>query len=343
MFDSLFEKHITRKNLIFAFAVIAVTILVMQMQDIAIMFFASYVIACSLNPLVDILTKKYPRNIASIIVLTCTIVILALFFIPLIILVGHETKQLLIMFPSYIDNIQEFINKQQFPMQSDITTPHFDGLISAVTNFTTNLVHQIINFSKNISSGLVYLIASIMITYYFMADKAMIKNAYSCLFPTQMRQKANEVLDIISQKVGGYIVGQVAAMTSVGIIMSIGLIILKVDYAVLLGLIVAILDIIPVAGPTIALIICLLAAYKYGAIVLVSVAIVFAIAQLVENSLVRPYVFGKLLDIHPILIYLFLFITAKYMGIVGVVFAPAIATTVYVLIQELYIKTIKNG
>ena len=175
-----------------------------------------------------------------------------------------------------------------------------------------------------------------------MADKTNIKNAYTHLFPKQMRAKANEVLDIISQKVGGYIAGQVAAMASVGIIMAIGLILLKVDYAVLLGLITAILDIIPVVGPTIALIICLVATYKYGTIILLLVAIVFAIAQLVENSFVRPYVFGKLLDIHPILIYLFLFITAKYMGVVGVVFAPAIAATICVLIQELYIKNIEN-
>ena len=182
MFSSLFEKHISRKNLIFTVAVIAMVVLFTQMQDITIMFFASFVVACSLNPTVDILTKKYPRNIASLIVLTCTIVILLLFFIPLIILVGHETKQFLIMFPSYIDNIQEFVNNQQLPMQSDITTPHFDGLISTATNFTTNIVNQIINLGKNMSSALVYLIASIMITYYFMADKAIIKKRIFAYF-----------------------------------------------------------------------------------------------------------------------------------------------------------------
>ena len=86
------------------------------------------------------------------------------------------------MFPSYIDNIQEFVNNQQLPMQSDITTPHFDGLISTATNFTTNIVNQIINFGKNMSSALVYLIASIMITYYFMADKAIIKKRIFAYF-----------------------------------------------------------------------------------------------------------------------------------------------------------------
>ena len=64
------------------------------------------------------------------------------------------------------------------------------------------------------------------------------------------------------------------------------------------------------------------------------------IAQIAENNLVRPYIFGKFLDIHPLIIYLFLFITAQYLGIVGVIFAPAIAATICVLIQELYIRNI---
>ena len=70
------------------------------------------------------------------------------------------------------------------------------------------------------------------------------------------------------------------------------------------------------------------------------ILVVFAIAQVAENNLVRPYIFGKFLDLHPLIIYLFLFITAQYLGVVGVIFAPAIAATVCVLIQELYIKNI---
>jgi len=70
------------------------------------------------------------------------------------------------------------------------------------------------------------------------------------------------------------------------------------------------------------------------------VVVVFAIAQLAENNLIRPFIFGKILNLHPLIIYLFLFITAQYLGIVGVIFAPAIAATVCVLIDELYIKSI---
>lgn len=54
----LFERYLNKNNIIFTIAVIVVLVLVTQMQDIAIMFFASFVIACSLNPLVDKLTKN---------------------------------------------------------------------------------------------------------------------------------------------------------------------------------------------------------------------------------------------------------------------------------------------
>ena len=70
------------------------------------------------------------------------------------------------------------------------------------------------------------------------------------------------------------------------------------------------------------------------------ILVVFAIAQIAENNLVRPYIFGKFLDLHPLIIFLALFITAQFLGVIGVIFAPAIAASVCVLIDELYIKNI---
>ena len=81
--------------------------------------------------------------------------------------------------------------------------------------------------------------------------------------------------------------------------------------------------------------------YEFGTKIFIGVIIIFGLAQLVENQFVRPYVFSKFLNLHPLVIYLFLLIAAKYLGIIGVLFAPAIAATVVVLIEELYIKNMK--
>ena len=123
--------------------------------------------------------------------------------------------------------------------------------------------------------------------------------------------------------------------------MGIGLTIIGVKYALLLSVLCTVLDIVPVVGPAIALVICLIMTYDLGTKILIGVLIIFVVAQIIENQFVRPYVFGKFMDIHPIIIYLFLFITAKFLGIVGVIFAPAIAATVCVLVEELYMKSIE--
>ena len=156
-----------------------------------------------------------------------------------------------------------------------------------------------------------------------------------------MRKRTAEIYDTISLKIGGYVVAQVAAIASIGIIITIGLLILKVDYALLLGFLSALFDIVPIVGPTLAFFICLFAVAKHGPVIVLLTAALFGFAQLIENNFVRPYVFSKLLNIHPLLVFLFIFLGAKFFGIIGVVFAPAIAALAVVLIEEIYMKSIE--
>ena len=340
MFENLFQKYISAKNIVFFILAILFLVFIAKIKDIAILFFASYVIACSLNPLVDKLTKKLNRGLSSALVLTSTVLVLGLFFIPIIVMAGHEIKSFVNNIPQYIETIKEFIHNTPVINQSQLAKIDLGDFISSASGFTSKFVNQSINISVNFAQAIIYLLAALIIIYYFMADKELVKNTYMSLFPAQMKEKADEIIEAISKKIGGYVVAQITTMTSVGLIMTLGLLIAGIDYALLLGLITAVLDIIPVVGPAIALIICLITAYKGGAIAIVAVLIVFVIAQWAENNLVRPYIFSKFLDLHPLIIYLFIFITAQYLGVVGVIFAPAIAATVCVLIEELYVKNI---
>jgi len=341
MFESRFQKYITTKNIIFFIIAILFIRFVGKIEDIAIMFFASFVLSCSLEPLVEKLSRRYKRSTASAIVLFGAILLISCFFVPIIILGGHEIRNFAVSFPQYLDTIKEYILDLPFVTHSVFEQLDIGGMISSASGLTSHVIGETIIFGKNLGSALVYLIGSIIIIYYFMADKETVHSTFLKLFPSQMRKRADEIINTIAEKIGGYVIAQITTMVSVGIIMTIGLFILRVEYALLLGLITSVLDLIPVIGPAIALVICLVVSYKAGLGVLAMIVVVFAIAQLTENNFVRPYVFSKFLDLHPIIIYLFLFITAKYLGVIGLVFAPAIAATAVVLIQELYIKNLE--
>lgn len=344
MFSGKFQKYITPKNVIFFVITVLLIVALSKIQDIAIMFFASFVIACSMEPLIQKIqafAPKLTRDKASAIVLFGGILAICALFIPIIVIGGNEIKTFAISFPQYIDSLKHFLESNPHLHRMVVNHLDFGEIISSASNVSSKVIAETINLGKNLGSAFVYLLISTLIIYYFMTDKEAVKKAFLRMFPTQMREKTSDVYDSISQKIGSYVIAQITTMASVGIIVTVGLLILKVDYALLLGLITAVFDIIPVVGPAIAFVICMVAVYKYGPVILILSAIIFAGAQLVENNFVRPYVFGKLLNLHPLIIFLFLFIAAKYMGVIGVVFAPAIAATAVVLIEEVYMKSIE--
>lgn len=340
MFKNLFEKYLNSKNIIFMICAIFFIFFIVNCQDIALMFFASFVIACSINPIVDKMENKMSRKLAASIILTVLFLIILAIFIPVCIISTEEIKAFAISFPKYVDKIDDFLETIPVFQNLNLNSMDLDNIASAASQSSAEMISKIVDIGKNIGSAFIYLIVSIIIIFNMVIDKVTIKNFYLRVFPSNMREKAKEIGHIITNKMGGYLIALVTTILSVGIVMLIGLSILGVKYALILAIITATLDIIPVVGPGIALLIGLITTYEAGAGAVISVISVFVIAQLVENNFVRPYVFGKFLDLHPLVIFLFLFIAAKYMGVVGVIFAPAVAALACVLFEELYMKNL---
>lgn len=336
------KDYITVKNIIFFLVAVLFIKFISKISGIAMMFFASYVLACSLNPLVEILTKRMKRSMAATIVITGMIGIFVAFFLPVIVIASKQINSFIQILPGHINNIKTFIMNRTILGQKIVDMIDIPSFIQPVSDFTTSLVNQSITLTVGLASALIYVLTMCIIMYYFLVDKRTIRRTFLTLFPKEMKRKADRIVETISRKIGGYIVAQGVTMLSVGVVFTVGLLLLKVDYAVLLGLIATVLDIVPVVGPAIALIICILMCYQMGPVTLVLMILAFFLAQWVENNFVRPYVFGKFMDVHPLLIFFSIFVTAKFLGVIGVIFAPAIAATACVILDELYIKPINN-
>lgn len=317
--ENMFKKIGNSQNIIFLLGIVIYGICLFTITDIALMLFVTYVVACALNPLVDKLEKKCKRNVAAAIVFGGFVGGLLLMFLPIIIIGGKELAHLAAQYPQYVDQIKDYVMNS--PVVQEFANS--GGLIASITS---------------ISKGGLYLFVAMIFTYFLMVDRDKLLNAALRFFPKKSRARIKEIYDISEQKLSRFVSGQFIASASVGLIVLVGLMILKVDSAIILGCVSAVLDIVPIVGPAIALVICLAVTYKLGWTVVVATAVIFAIAQIVENNVVKPYVFGKFMDLHPIVIYIFLFVCAKYFGAVGAIFAPAIAADTCVFIEELYLK-----
>ena len=312
----VFKSYLTVKNIIFFIVAILFIKFLTTISAIAMMFFASYVLACSLNPLVELLTKRMKRPMAATVVITGMILVFSLFFIPVIVIASDQINSFIQVLPGHIANLKAFIMNKTILGQKIVDMIDIPSFIQPVSDFTTNLVNQSITVTIGIASSLIYILTMCIIMYYFIVDKRTIRRTFLTFFPKQMKKKADRIVETISKKIGGYIVAQGVTMLSVGIVFTICLLLLKVDYAVLLGLIATVLDIIPVIGPTIALIICIVMCYQIAPVTLALMVASFFLAQWVENNFVRPYVFGKFMDVHPLIIFFSIFVTAKFLGII---------------------------
>ena len=340
----MFKSFFTVKNILFLVSIIALLFIIPKIAGILLLFFASYVIACALNPYVEKLQKrKINRAVASSLVLTASCAGVIAVFLPIFLIAFKEIKTFTKMLPAKIELLTNYlINLDIFGLSiQDI----FDkGLqLNKTTDIAQNIFNQSWNFTMALGEFFVLALAITMIVFYLLVDKNYLKDKFVELFPQDLKAKALTILKSISLKVGSYIRAQIISMLAIGIMVTIYLWLMRIDYAILLGLISGILDIIPILGPAIALAVIVLVAYQLGMTKVIIAVILFLVVQQLSNYIVRPFLFGKFMKLHPLTMFFALFVGQQFLGLWGVILAPALAATVCVLIDELYILPINSN
>ncbi|MFH0701925.1 MAG: AI-2E family transporter [bacterium] len=335
-------KNLTRKDVILILGILAIIAIAYQIKNIILLFFASFVIASGLNLAVDFMSKKIPRKIAVLLLYLTGFIFLAIVFIPLFSILIKQFVLFLKQVPAYWLAIEKLINNWITIGKDFGISANFLQIISSTGNFAQNIANKSINLTINLFTGLIITFTLSMLVLYMLLDKPKLKSGYLKFFPPNIREEAEHISIIISQKVGGYVIGQLMLMASIALLVTLGLLIIKVDFALLLGLIAGILDIIPIVGPIFAVSIAALVALSQKPILVIGILFIYMIAQWIQDTFLRPLILGKFLDLHPLIIIFALLVSASTLGIAGVVLSPAIAATIYVLINELYLKKINS-
>ncbi|MBS6603151.1 MAG: AI-2E family transporter [Brachyspira sp.] len=338
----MLKQYFTTKNIIFLILVISLIYIMPKVTGIALLFFAAYVIACALNPYVSKMETRFGRNGASIIAVSLGTGAIFALFIPILLIAYKEIRTFVMYFPQKLIAAIEYLSTFSIFGHKLSELISMDNVMGASPDVAQNIVNHSWSFTMGIFQIAVLIVALTMIIYYLLADKDYLKEKFLEFFPEKLKKKASEILTNISNKVGGYVRAQLISMISVGVMMTIVLAILGVDYSLLLGLITGILDIIPLLGPTIALGVILLIAYPLGVVKIALIIAGFLLVQQLSNYIVRPILFGKFMQLHPLMIFLALFLAEQFLGFWGVILSPAIAATVCVLIDELYLAPINS-
>ena len=339
----MFKAINNSKNVIFVILAIILLLFVPKIVGILLLFFAAYVMAAALNPYVNKLEKKMSRGLAStVVVLTSVITVVAL-FIPIIVIAFKEIRVFVNLLPQKIQLLSEFLLSRSFNGQSIAELININSLLETSPNIAQNVVNQSVNITMGVAEICVLAFAITMIVFYLLVDKTYLRTKFLEFFPPNLKEKASFILSSITFKVGSYVRAQILSMIAVGVLVMVFLMVIGVEYSLLLGLISGILDIIPILGPTIALAVIILVAAPLGWVKILLAVIAFLLVQQISNYIVRPFLFGKFMALHPLMVFFALFVAQQFLGLWGVILSPAIAATICVLIDELYLIPINRG
>lgn len=253
-----------------------------------------------------------------------------------------EIELFISIMPQKAANLYNFITHTKLYGKTISEMIPFENLANASTNIAQNVFNQSINITMAAAQTVFITLALTMFIYYILVDKKYLRNKFLEFFPPNLKEKAGSILYNITSKVGNYVRAQVLSMITVGVMVTIEVAILGIEYPVLLGLIAGICDIIPILGPTIAIAVIVAIAFPLGWVKIVLAIILFLAIQQISNYMIRPFLFGKFMQLHPINIMVALFVAEEFLGVWGVILSPAIAATICVLIDELYLTPINE-
>jgi predicted PurR-regulated permease PerM len=195
-------------------------------------------------------------------------------------------------------------------------------------------LNGLLNIGLAVFGTLTATVIVLVLTVYFLANLPRIRGVVYRTFPASRRDRARELADEISTRVGGYVLGNLLTSVIAGLGTFVFLEIAQVPFALALGVLVAVLDLIPVVGSTIGGILVTLVALSVSPAVAIASAVFYIVYRLLEDYLLVPRVMNRAVDVPPVLTIVALIIGGALLGIVGAFLAIPAAAVVQLLVTR---------
>jgi predicted PurR-regulated permease PerM len=191
-----------------------------------------------------------------------------------------------------------------------------------------------VSVAKGVITIVVATITIAFMTFFMLLEgPAWVDRLYG-LLPETSQPRWRQVGFEIYRTVGGYVTGNLLISLIAGGLTTVVLLIMGVPFAVALGLIVAVLDLIPLAGATIAAILIGTVAFLHSIVAGIVVIVFFIVYQQVENHVLQPVIYGRTVQLSPLAVLISVLVGAELAGILGALAAIPVAGSIQVLILD---------
>ncbi len=207
----------------------------------------------------------------------------------------------------------------------------------STTLFQEQQFTQIVGSLVDVFTDIFYAILVIpFVTFFFLRDSNRIRSRTLRLVPNRYFEVTLSIIEKIETSIGRYFRGLLLQCTYVAIVATITLSFTGLNYALVVGIFTGVANSIPYFGPFMGLIAgSLVAIAQTGDLsLLTGIIIAMLVTQIIDNIVIQPFIFSRAAQTHPLVILFVVLIGAQLAGIVGMLIAIPLTTTVFVAIEE---------
>lgn len=309
-------------------------------------FIIGFVIAFMMNPIVNFFERKarMPRTLAVLIGIIIIIAIFAGLITLLVAEIISGANYLADVVPRHLEtlihHIEHFFASQIIPLYNQLTSL-FDSLdsgqqdtileniqnagkaiVSSVGQFVQNFLEKIPDFVSWIPNAASVFIFSLLGTFFISKDWNRLTSAAMKLVPKRAKTSSQTVFTDLKKAFFGFIKAQLTLISLTTIIILVGLLILRVDYAITIALIAGLVDILPYLGTGLVFVPWIIYEFITGEIGLAIGLTVLYVIVLVQRQLMEPKVLSSNIGMDPLATLVSLFVGFKLIGFLGLIIGP---------------------
>ncbi len=333
---SIFKKNSFKVSLLVAFLLFVLWFLSL-LGSVFILLLIAILLTFLLSPVVDTFEMKGVKRVYSILIiyLLIALVIFGLvgtFLPPLIAQVVSIEEA--VKAPGFSERLQAI----QSELQTKFPFINFGNVSGRVNEITVQLASEWLSILTSAGSVLMILVIVPFVTFFFLKDGDSIMRGFIALVPNRYFEMTLNVVHKIRIQLGRYIRAWLTEAAVVGVLSILGLLFMGVKYALVIGAVAGVANLIPYLGPIVgavpAIIVSFVQTGNFG--MLLPIVILFAAIRILDDTVIVPTVYSRGASMHPLTIVLLILVAADLEGVLGMVLAMPLYTVFRVIAKETY-------
>jgi predicted PurR-regulated permease PerM len=317
--------------------VVAAVWLLVATWQLWVLVFTAVIIAAAILPAARFGERyRVPRGITVLVVYLAVVAALVLMGRLLWPALTEQWKQFLEQLPRMVDNLKAWLGNLQLwagQWGASLPTPKPETAQDVVGTVVANTLRVTAG-----AFGAVFgLIVVVVVAAYIVIDAEHLGRSFLVLLPPRQRAVVAALGEPVLVRIGGYVRGQIVVSLCVGCVLAISLSVLGVRYALLIGALAALLNVVPLVGSAVAAIFGVLSALNESPGLALATAAVFWATTILEGKLLVPHFVGRATGLHPLAVMVALLLGTHLAGLIGALVAVPFLAATWEIVRAVYV------